>query len=228
MFALTANAADRLKLKIDGAEEFMVGYTPLSNIDFTVAEPSFPQAKKLADGSSAYEIPNDGQIYIVLVGVDYQGCDNAQMNITLVFLPEEEMSITGSVDNSGFKYSIAGSPAYEEYSKHRAQTWGKYEKMLYEQQLACGYGISGDEEKEQRAKKLYDKMMEEQIDFVKQNPTHPLSAIYFTNILLGAEAERRAELYAMLGNELKNGPYKPLIDFYLEFAKKTAPECPVE
>lgn len=174
------------------------------------AEPDYSYDSQ-REGVGEFDIPDDGNTYFVVV--EFAGRKSGLQSIHLVILPGEKIRVVGEMHENYIDYDVEGSEAFGALAKHRRRTYMRYEAEIAEKGI---HPCDGDEcdidGGSEQYKELSAKINRARYKFIERHPNHQLSAIYYGCAPLGTD--RSKEVYDMLSDKVKNGPYKVFVESY--------------
>lgn len=173
-----------------------------------------------ADGN--FLLPDDDKIYAVML---YRRSDpaNAPALASFFILPGERLELLGLLQDDTFDWRIKGSPVFEadyEYSKENRREELRA-ATLRRQNLAGAWDDLPAERQQQLNAEL--RLLERGIKtrrcaYIRNNPSSPLSAYYFT--CQPFPIEEVVDYYSILSPSLREGRYAPMLNFVCEMYQR--------
>ncbi len=174
------------------------------------------------DAEGNYLLPDDGKIYAVTL---YRRSDpaNAPALASFFILPGERLELLGLLQDDTFDWRIKGSPVFEadyEYSKENRREELRA-ATLRRQNLAGEWDDLPAERQQQLNAEL--RLLERGIKtrrcaYIRNNPSSPLSAYYFT--CQPFPIEEVVDYYSILSPSLREGRYAPMLNFVCEMYQR--------
>ena len=159
-----------------------------------------------------FDIPDTDTLYYVRL--QFQYLDEHFQSMSFFLAPGEKAAISGHMSDVLFDYDIEGPEAFEEWVRHRRNTY-----IQYEQELAdIGYSPGDVDMQTPEIDLILDKVKQARQDYMTRNPDSDLSAMY---LITGLATE---ENYALLSDRVKKGKYAPLLDYWMGLVRKSAKE----
>lgn len=206
IFALLAGCSEkpvpRLTVNLTNARPGDVLYAPADNM--SIANSRRVVYTRNEQGAYEMDIPESDSILFVML--QFMGARGYYHSLPFFLMPGEHVRITGEMKPFYLDFDIEGSPAFEEWVRHRRETYFEYEKRLAEMEYDPSKPYTHSAETDELLRKI-DSV---RISYIIDNPDSELSVLYFTS---GLQAP---QLYEMLGEKVKNGRFKPLLDSWLE------------
>lgn len=197
--------AYRLAVDVANAEVAYVAYA--SAIHLPGAD-AFVPALILEDGVAYADIPESDSI--LWVRIEFKDAPGTYQSLPFFLMPGEKIRVTGEMHGDFLNYDIAGSPAFEEWVRHRRETYMEYERRL----AGTGFDPCAGDTFTDEAESLLARVDSIKLEYIKANPESELSALYYTGGL------GSPEVYGLLGEKLRKGRYKPLLDHWLELGRR--------
>jgi len=175
------------------------------------------------DAEGLYMLPDDDKIYAVTL---HRRDDDAQAPALASFfiLPGEQLEVLGLfLDADTFDWRIKGSPVFEaDYACTKANRKEELRAAsLRRQRLAGAWDNLSHERQTQleRELRLLERgIKERRCTYIRNNPSSPLSAYYFT--CQPFPIEEVVTYYTLLSPSLREGRYAPILDFVCELYQR--------
>ncbi len=174
------------------------------------------------DAEGRYLLPDDGKIYAVTLH-RRDDAANAPALASFFILPGEQLEVLGLIQDDTFDWRVKGSPVFEadyEYTKeNRAEELRA--ATLRRQNLAGEWDDLSPERQRQLNAEL--RLLERGIKsrrcaYIRNNPSSPLSAYYFT--CQPFPIEEVVDYYSILSPSLREGRYAPILNFVCEMYQR--------
>ncbi|MCD8171894.1 MAG: hypothetical protein LUD76_00240 [Alistipes sp.] len=215
--AATATEPARIWVDIENSGFVWAGYC-----DFCAPLPAEINATVLEEEGDiwVFRLPDDGRIYSC--DLLFENSTYPTQNMLLVLLPGERIEIKGRLYDTHTEFTITGSEMLSAWAEHR-MSYIELEKQLAENNYNEWDPGTGSGENAERAKKdrmLRSLIRERRLEFMKENPEHPLSAFYYLHTV----EDDYITPFRMLGGRIMEGDYGRVLDhqymFYKEIFKK--------
>ena len=175
------------------------------------------------DLEGRYMLPDDDKIYAVTLH-RRDDAAGAPALASFFILPGEQLEVLGLFqDGDTFDWRVKGSPVFEadyEYGrKYRREELRA--ATLRRQNLAGEWDdLSPERQRQLNAElRLLDRgIKERRCAYIRENPSSPLSAYYFT--CQPFPIEEVVEYYSMLSESLREGRYAPILNFVCEMYQR--------
>lgn len=175
------------------------------------------------DAEGRFLLPDDDKIYSVTL---HRRSDDAQAPalVTFFILPGEQIELLGLfLDGDTFDWRIKGSPVFEaDYTYTKPNRKEELRAATLRRQRLAGAWDNLSHERQQQLERelrqLERGIKERRSAYIRNNPSSPLSAYYFT--CQPFPIEKVVEYYTLLSPSLREGRYAPMIDFICEMYQR--------